>query len=104
MAFVGVIQSTHFFGATNGSLTTSSTHNFGPSSIWSYPLLQSFDEDGTGSGVIDSFVDNTGFHSLSGQLGGGFVGLFRNNCTQVHFFFAAQDSIHTASAVTIFFG
>ncbi len=104
MALVGVLQSTHFFGNTNGSLGASTSHNFGPSSIWANPVLQSFDEDGFGNGVISSFVDNTGFHNLSGVLGGGALVLFRNNCIQVNYMFLATDSIHAASAITEFFG
>jgi hypothetical protein len=104
MAMVGVMHSAHFFGNSNGTLTTSTTHKFAPSSIWAHPVLQSFDEDGFGTGVITSFVDNTGFHDVSNQIGGGDFVRFRDKCTQVHYFFIATDSIHGGSAITIFFG
>jgi hypothetical protein len=100
VAFSGVIQMTHYFGNSNGTLTTSTNLNFGPSSIWAYPMLQSFDEDGFGSGWVSSFVDN---HVNTNVAQADGFGVFASQCTSINFFFIATNSIHGASAVTIFF-
>ncbi len=93
MAFTGVIQMTHYFGNSNGTMTTSTNLNFGPSSIWAYPMVQSFDEDGFGSGWVSSFVDNHGEHNLAQADG---FGVFASQCTSVNFFFIAINPARRA--------
>jgi hypothetical protein len=82
MALVSFIQTDLFFGTINDSASSNSLqHNFGPSTVLSYPELQSVGVNSDNGGVnltVSQFVDNNGAHNASFH-----PGIFATNCTSV---------------------
>jgi hypothetical protein len=102
MAIVGVLETGMFFGTINTSASTSAQHNFGPSSVWSRPYVQSFfnnDDDGSIDLKVSQFKDNKGTHNGSFH-----PGIIASNCTSVTFHMSTIDSIGEAVLTTEFFG
>ena len=100
MPVAGVFETSMTLGAINTSASTTTSHNFGPSSIWSRPLLQravGFDHTSDIRPEIIQFVD------ASGTNNGSFFGIFASQCTSITFRLRVKETFARVLCTTFFF-
>jgi hypothetical protein len=86
-------------GGINADASFSTTHTFGPSSIWGRPQLQHVavnDRDGAINAFVSQFVNNTGVHNVH------HIGDFVDNCTSITYTTKMHNCIGLSVCITEF--